>query len=479
MDVKRRRSFTIAQKLNAVKIAQEQGVKPTARELGINKAMLTRWRRDANKLQSLADGRGFNPVNHYRLPGAGKPATISKDIEALLLQYLDRERELENKVTVQSLVHKLRMLDATMIMVRRHLLRRRIWRILRLNNVGYRRVTHQAQLTRLSEKTIEDWVAYIKEKRAMVGVADECVVNFDETNVYFSFDTVSTLNRRGERTVSARKADSTNRCTVMIGVSATGVKLQPYIIYKGSLGRTGRIVQEMRKVQEYQSNMVQGGEETHLGYPVSNCYAVQPKAWMDEVKMLDWIDQVWRPWAESKTGPTMLILDEFTAHMTHEVRKRIADCGTHLEFVPGGYTSRLQVMDVGLNKPFKDYIRDQYDLWFLSAGDTKPHRTEVAAWIAYSWEHLPRSAIIRTWQKIGIISRDESNGQESAAPEDSNEGDDDNNGTSFEDEDRIDFLDFQQNFGIGDDDVDNTGNDEDTGTDSADMGTIATDMQQL
>lgn len=185
--------------------------------------MLIRWRKDVNKLRTLAESRGYNPVNHCRLPGGGKTAKISKETERLLLQYLDVERERENKVTVQTLVHKLRMLDTTCVEVRRHGLRRRIWRLLRRNNICYRRVTHQAQLTRLCQKTIEDWVTYIKEKIAMVGISLDCLVNFDETNVYFSFESVSTLNRKGHRTISARKADSTNRCTVMIGVSASTI----------------------------------------------------------------------------------------------------------------------------------------------------------------------------------------------------------------------------------------------------------------
>jgi len=41
---------------------------------------------------------------------------------------------------------------------------------------------------------------------------------------------------------------------------------------------------------------------------------------MDEGKMLDWIKQEWQPWTSTtKAGPTILILDEFTAHMTHKV----------------------------------------------------------------------------------------------------------------------------------------------------------------
>jgi transposase-like protein len=446
MEVKRRRSYTIAQKLVAVSMAKEQGLKPASRELGINRSVILRWRKDIEQLQSLSQARGFNPGLHYRRPGGGRVSVIPKEAETQLLQYLDQQRELENKVTVQTLVHKLRMIDPSTITLHRHLLRRRIWRILKRNNVGYRRVTHQAQLTRLSQRTIDDWLSYIKEKIAMVGLNHDHIVNFDETNVYFSFDTVTTLNRKGERTVSARKADSTNRCTVMIGVSASGFKLPPYIIYKGSLGRTGRIAQELKRVREHQNNLVDGLENFYLGYPTTNHYAVQPKAWMDEAKMVDWIEQVWQPWTATKSGPTMLILDEFAAHMTKEVRKRIADCGTHLEFIPGGYTSRLQVMDVGLNKPFKDSIRDQYDMWFLSANDTKPQRTEVATWIANSWDQLRVSTIIRTWQKVGIFTREESNHQVAGNNERNEE-------EQEEDEDSIDFLDFQS-LGITDEDVD-------------------------
>jgi hypothetical protein len=57
-------------------------------------------------------------------------------------------------------------------------------------------------------------------------------------------------------------------------------------------------------------------------------------------------------------APTMLILDEMSAHMTTDVRNAIAVCDTHLVLIPGGYTSKLQVMDVGFNKPFKNHYRD-------------------------------------------------------------------------------------------------------------------------
>lgn len=38
------------------------------------------------------------------------------------------------------------------------------------------------------------------------------------------------------------------------------------------------------------------------------------------------------------------------------------------------HTGKLQVLDVGLNKPFKDSVEDAYDNWFLVNRRIKPDR---------------------------------------------------------------------------------------------------------
>ena len=35
---------------------------------------------------------------------------------------------------------------------------------------------------------------------------------------------------------------------------------------------------------------------------------------------------------------------------------QLKNCGTEADYVLPGYTSRLQVLDVGVEKPFKDYM---------------------------------------------------------------------------------------------------------------------------
>ena len=135
------------------------------------------------------------------------------------------------------------------------------------------------------------------------------------------------------------------------------------------------------------------------GYAQGMFYTVQDKAWMDEKKMLEWIDKVWAPFCAERPI-TMLILDEATCHLTGKVRRKIEGFGTVLEFIPGGYTSKLQVMDVGLNKPFKEKMRDHFDMYQVETNCTKPSRQDVSKWIKGAWDGITQETILNTWIKV-------------------------------------------------------------------------------
>ncbi|KAJ4432611.1 hypothetical protein ANN_21234 [Periplaneta americana] len=79
----------------------------------------------------------------------------------------------------------------------------------------------------------------------------------------------------------------------------------------------------------------------------------QEKGWMTTELMVDWLATVWnrRP-----------------GHLTPEVKKKITALKTDLVVIPGGMTSKLQVLDVVVNKPFKDHLRKQYSDWLLEGG---------------------------------------------------------------------------------------------------------------
>ena len=76
---------------------------------------------------------------------------------------------------------------------------------------------------------------------------------------------------------------------------------------------------------------------------------------MDEAMMLEWIDLVWEPTMEGRRA--LLVLDSFLAHITPAIKKRFKEINTVPVVIPGGCTSKVQPLDVSLNKPFKSYVR--------------------------------------------------------------------------------------------------------------------------
>jgi DDE superfamily endonuclease len=85
-----------------------------------------------------------------------------------------------------------------------------------------------------------------------------------------------------------------------------------------------------------------------------------------------------------------LILDSFVVHMTSKVREAFSRSKTEIDYVPEGFTSRLQVMDVGVNKSFKIYIRVAFDDWLVANSERriKPTRQVVSNWFKTAFKSL-------------------------------------------------------------------------------------------
>ena len=132
---------------------------------------------------------------------------------------------------------------------------------------------------------------------------------------------------------------------------------------------------------------------------------VQSKGWVDKRIFLDWIARVWVPAIQEKAGLSFLLLDEFSVHLHSEVNKAFSLVETETEFIPPSYTNVLQVMDVGLNKPFKEKVREGYNAFMIrNPHGTKVRRWDVSHWVKNSWDLLPHSAAINTWNSIGFTN---------------------------------------------------------------------------
>jgi hypothetical protein len=209
----------------------------------------------------------------------------------------------------------------------------------------------------------------------------------DQTPIPFTYNSRKTLEVVGRRTVHVRKStNDTKRATFDMTVTASGQMLKPLIGFKGA--RNGRIVQ--REFPTYINDMI---------------YSCQPNAWMDEEVMLLWVDTVLSP--HIATAPDgvipILFLDSYRCHMMASVVTRIQELGVEVEHIPGGCTSLCQPVDIGINKPFKNRIRDQWEQWMIDEGlandrTSPPTRGDIVRWTWNAFQSLPPQLIRNAWR---------------------------------------------------------------------------------
>ena len=71
---------------------------------------------------------------------------------------------------------------------------------------------------------------------------------------------------------------------------------------------------------------------------------------INKIIFLIWIEKVWKPSFTREKQSSYLTMDEFSVHMMSNCVREIQNCDTEVDSVVGGYTSKLQVLDVDVKK---------------------------------------------------------------------------------------------------------------------------------
>ena len=135
------------------------------------------------------------------------------------------------------------------------------------------------------------------------------------------------------------------------------------------------------------------------------------KGWMDESRVKIWIEKVWRarPGGFANTQ-SLLVWHSFSAHLTDTVKQQLRENKTATAVIPGGLTSLVQPLDVCLNKPFKDRLREKWMTWMMSGEKTftpggqlqAASLVTVCQWVKESWQELSKEMVERSFKKCGI-----------------------------------------------------------------------------
>jgi hypothetical protein len=154
----------------------------------------------------------------------------------------------------------------------------------------------------------------------------------DETPVSFDLPTNTTVDELDARSVSIRTIghERTN-FTVVLTCIANGTKLPPVIIFK-------------------LKNIPWGN------FPPEVIICANKTGWMNESEMLYWIENVWEKREKFSNPQSLLVLDSFSAHIVDSVKRRFGKKKTDIAVIPGGLISRLQPLDVSVNKSFKSKV---------------------------------------------------------------------------------------------------------------------------
>ena len=129
--------------------------------------------------------------------------------------------------------------------------------------------------------------------------------------------------------------------------------------------------------------------------------------------------KVWikKAWCKQLSGlgrkKSLLVYDAFEAHIADTLKAALKqEKNTDLAVILGGLTSILQLLDVSLNKSFKDGVRKSWMQWiadgiydFMATGrQKKPSEELICLWISQAWNEIPADMIPASFLKCGITN---------------------------------------------------------------------------
>ena len=169
----------------------------------------------------------------------------------------------------------------------------------------------------------------------------------EETALTMNMPSNKTVHKIGSKTICIKtQRQEKARVSVILACCANGVKLKPFIIFKGA--KNGCIYKKLKK-------------EIYVKEKKAEIYA-NSKAWATIEIIKLWIENIYIPYFKNKDlKKTLLIWDNATMHTSLIISKFLYEKGINYVLIPKGLTSILQPLDVSINRPFKDWMKRTYN----------------------------------------------------------------------------------------------------------------------
>jgi hypothetical protein len=276
------------------------------------------------------------------------------------------------------------------------------WRFVARKKLVKRIPTHVMQ--KLQENYLEyiqTFLLNVKEKRVNVELLNKTpgknrlvLCNMDEIPVYFDMTRGTTYHFRGEKNIRVVKTlGHKRRCTIVLAVTADGVKLRPMIIFKSN------------------------STSSRLKMLGSNKLIVRHNAngWITETLIKEWLQRILFQVKLLPNEKLYLIWDKCTVHEKQSAKDALSNSSILFDYIPAGCTSILQPLDVMINKPFKDRLRKLFEEWFANEGFNEKNKTEkgylkspsyetICQWTLQAWNDIDPELIKKSFKCCGEIN---------------------------------------------------------------------------
>ena len=220
----------------------------------------------------------------------------------------------------------------------------------RRNRIAIRRNTHVAQKSpSMLKASIEKFHSKLLRERKRGTYQLRDIASMDQTLLPFVLDDEKTYDAKGSEEVWCSSGSSgldKRQCTVQLTVFRDGdSRVRPTLIFRG------------------QGKRIKPAEKSSWDKRMKVYF--QTNAWCDEEIMKRWTAQEWgniftNPATPNSSGK-ILVADVHTAQQTDGVKHLLQKTKTTLVNVPSDCTSRVQPLDVVINKPFKNLIKEQFE----------------------------------------------------------------------------------------------------------------------
>jgi hypothetical protein len=180
------------------------------------------------------------------------------------------------------------------------------------------------------------------------------IINMDQTGVHLVPSARFTYAVRNSSSVEVIGADDKRQITACVASAMDGAVLPLQLIFQG-------------KTERCQPPATAASLAAHVDITHSENH------WSSQQTMQRYIEKVLIPYAERciqlyalrADAKIILVLDVWSVHKSEEFRRflRSKHPRIHLVFVPPNCTSKLQVADVALQRPFKAAITSSFNAW--------------------------------------------------------------------------------------------------------------------